>query len=161
MFVRRLWILLVLLNITVAYVINHNSTNSTDIKYSVQDTRYPIHKVNIHVTPSLTYRITCIHYLDWTERSAYEGCWDYDWKNKIAAPEQDSPDWSVGYYICGKLLSIWGSTYTYCTDKVLWWDGWKEGKYCNNLLFYYGWVWDIYLKFSYNIVYGSEACSYE
>ena len=52
MFVRRLWILLVWLNITMAYVINHNSTNSTDIKYSVRDTRYPVHKVHVHVTPT-------------------------------------------------------------------------------------------------------------
>ena len=43
-----------------------------------------------------------------------------------------SPDWSVGYYLCGNYVAE-GAKFQLCTASVLWWDGWVGQNYCNEL----------------------------
>ena len=110
MFVHKLQVLgillalLAIINTSTTYVIRDIATYNTKTSNSIsaRDHKYSRHRVNFETRgsfgPSNAPINTCIHFLDWEQKSMWTYCSD-DVKNHgqpILNGEIASPDWSVG-----------------------------------------------------------------
>ena len=71
-----------------------------------------------------------------------------------------SPDWSVGYYVCGNYIVAGISSHKVCTDSVLWWDGWVGQKYCSDLHYHLTSTLDLKLNLTTWATGDGDTCQY-
>src|SRR3954469_21034138 len=107
MFVHKLQVLGILL---VILAIINTSTTYVIRDIAARDHTYSIHKVNYNSRGDLTMLDnTCVSFLDYQQNSMETHC------SADESGELESPDWSVGYYICGNMIDPIGKDYPICT----------------------------------------------
>jgi|SRR6185312_1193212 len=162
MFVRKvqttaiLLILVVLVKASTAgFVIADNvAKNSADISTEIAtDSGYPIHKVSMVISGLLVpIDYLRLHWVDWTQQSKwYE---DINTDGHDGTVEYTSPSWAAGYYY--EISSSYGKG---ILDTVLWWDGWVDGTFCNDLHLYTKDVVKYRVNYKWEVVY-EQDCRY-
>ncbi|CAG8532240.1 10151_t:CDS:1 [Paraglomus occultum] len=159
---QAIWILIILLavsvksstaNLVIADKTTKNFTNVTAAIAPDSGGGYPTHLVSMVVRGFLTLlTLLRLHWVDWTQQSKWHE--DIDFDSDWVLANFTSPSWAAGYYY---------ETHTYFGDEnltnILWWDGWVNGIYCNNLYFYLKHIIDYKLSYHWKIIWGQD-CSY-
>ena len=91
----------------------------------------------------------------WTYCSASNEC------QRCLDGEILSPDWSIGYDVCGTIIDLFAIVHVICQGPVIWWDGWVGQKYCSDLHYHlvdFGFKY----KLSFNAwpIADNETCQY-
>ena len=143
MFVRKLQaicillVLVILVETSTAVLVTTNDTkNSTNIANTTAEigssstAGYPTHQVWAIARGYLNpLNWIHLHWVDWTGNAKWHEEID---PNRVRMMNYTSPSWAAGYYI-EAYSPHYGNAWT---KTVYWWDGWVDGKFCNDLHFY-------------------------
>jgi len=129
-----------------------NSANTT--AEIATDSGYPIHQVSMVIRGWLVpLDYLRLHWVDWTQQSRWYEDIDTDGHDWLTV-QYTSPSWAAGYYY--EMSSFYGNANT---DTVLWWDGWVDGIYCNNLHLYIKDVVKYKINHASEVIWG-QNCTY-